>query len=814
MWTHQENVTEYLDRELRKKEENAIIERFMKRYVLLSISVLVFLGLPGRADAASIDARDTVAGLSTEVLLRGFPPETSIPISVTSENGDRRSLETSTDHTGSANVRIRGEELERAGEYDVEVPATYNAHAQFTVLPETVDPLQSTVTAARHTISADGRDTLSVRVRMVDRYGNALAGRPAALISSRSRDSVLPVERETNRDGVQEFTVRAGGAGDMLLRAMDLLSSTTLESTLAVTARGYHTLSAQLSEEFNNVAVGFAIAVEPPILQVEKEAQTVTVRAIDSTGGTVDNYHGKVTFRTTDPEAIVPVMQEPNYGEYQFTEDDQGARSFTLALRFSSPGEQTLTVEDTENPSVKGEAKITVSFGAESRKPRIDITSHQDGQFINSTLITLEGKGPALINLRILGGREDMTGETAADGSFRIPVPLDPARREFTLRVQQKPGEGAADSRPIVLILDTVPPEMSSITFSPEKPNPGTSVLAIAVAEPHLTNFHMLLTETPGGDPKTIPLEETSTAGTYQSLFTAPNIGNYQPLFHVEDSAGNRTELRSTFTVVPKPLPTVNNVRGAAKGNAVVLEWDPAPDDVDGYRIYVGEDPVQALYSLDTGHPTTHATISGLLPGKTYYFSVTAVKGDGESAEKSTPVKMDIIGLTLTVTEEDSGLLLAWPTLPDSLPIASFILEYGTALNTFTEQRILNGALRSFSLRDLINGTTYHLRLTPINLTGEVLKELTALGAGTPKGTRFQPVPIELITTPNVPQEPFFAPNVPQPPTTSATGFPPLIGWLAMTLTIGGVILYMRHRHTTKKTLAFFQAMRMQERMV
>ncbi|MBI2117536.1 hypothetical protein HYT95_01420 [Candidatus Peregrinibacteria bacterium] len=119
----------------------------MKSHILLAIGILAFLGLPGKAVAATMDARDTVAGLSTEILLRGFPPNTTFPVHVRSEQGDSAALETTTDQAGSANVRIRGEHLERAGEYDVSVPVMDNAiRSRFTVLPEAIDPLKSTMT--------------------------------------------------------------------------------------------------------------------------------------------------------------------------------------------------------------------------------------------------------------------------------------------------------------------------------------------------------------------------------------------------------------------------------------------------------------------------------------------------------------------------------------------------------------------------------------------------------------------------------------------------------------------------------------------
>ncbi len=62
---------------------------------------------------------------------------------------------------------------------------------------------------------------------------------------------------------------------------------------------------------------------------------------------------------------------------------------------------------------------------------------------------------------------------------------------------------------------------------------------------------------------------------------------------------------------------------------SVTLAWDPSSDpDVTGYRLYEGGVSQVYTNTIDTGKATT-VTVSGLVPGATYFFAVTAYTSIG-----------------------------------------------------------------------------------------------------------------------------------------------------------------------------------------
>jgi len=61
----------------------------------------------------------------------------------------------------------------------------------------------------------------------------------------------------------------------------------------------------------------------------------------------------------------------------------------------------------------------------------------------------------------------------------------------------------------------------------------------------------------------------------------------------------------------------------------VTFEWDPNTEpDLDGYNFYWGYSKRDYTFSADVGNQTTY-TVTGLIPGLTYYFAVTAYNTDG-----------------------------------------------------------------------------------------------------------------------------------------------------------------------------------------
>lgn len=130
----------------------------------------------------------------------------------------------------------------------------------------------------------------------------------------------------------------------------------------------------------------------------------------------------------------------------------------------------------------------------------------------------------------------------------------------------------------------------------------------------------------------------------------------------------------STFSVFFKALLLIILLSGTARAATVMLEWDPSPDaDLAGYRVYYQADsavqPFQGLGASEGTSPVeggaaTSATISGLDPGRSYYFAVTAYNSAGlESVysnviqiKESVPPSVNIVSPVASTTT--NGLVI------------------------------------------------------------------------------------------------------------------------------------------------------------
>lgn len=733
---------------------------------LLSLSLL----LPGGALAeGAIEISDSVAGLSLNIDLYGLSPNTAYTIDVSGPDGQSQTLAAATDARGSALTTLRGEKVTSAGHYSailLKSGQPVGAQTTFTIYPDEPSLSVSDLAADRTSITADGTDSVAVAVHLTDRFGNGIADRPVALIPSRTADTVISVDSQTDSNGWQRFFVTTTQGGTMTLRAADLVSGQTLTDALTVTATGGDSVGgnddnapvflAQLTGT-SGIVDHFEIIL-PSTLDAGIESQTFTVRAVDGKGKVVPSYVNKVRFRSTDPLAELPGLDD----SYQFVAKDQGQKTFALAVKFGTPGTQTVTVEDSEDASIKGTANVTIKGDAPSGGGSITIESPAQGSAVGGTQVTLTGKGPVLANLVSSGGLVVVRGATTQDGSYAITIPVPTDSEDIALSLSDDTGRYRS---PVLrLKYDNKAPVVDLISFEPAQPTAGqevTASLKTAATDVGITSITITNKRNVTQKVSLAPLG----SALYQGKFTAGEAGKYTVSGSATDIVGNTGSLVSSLGVRPLP-PT--NIKVAPKGQLMDVTWTASQSSVDGYRIYIGEKAGEWNFSLDTRQSatpiTTSASVKDLDPGKPYTFAVSAVLEDLES-DLSPSAQQVALGLGLEVKPADGALLLRWNSLPQAIPITSYILRFGLRRDALTEERVIPATTKigneSYVIGDLINGVTYYMSLTPVAGQNPLI-ELSASAQGTPNG-----LGLALPGT-NVPRG--VAPDNPLPPANTDSG--------------------------------------------
>lgn len=791
------------------------------------VALFIASMLPFTAAAAvTLEAADSVAGIGLTVEMQGAKSGERLDIVVTDPDGTAMRIPVQAGTRGQAVAVLPGAQAQTAGVYTVRAiqqGGGVYGQTQVNVHPDSMDASASSMTAFSSRIAADGRAQAMVDVTLRDQFGNVLPRRPVSLIASRKSDTVTALTAATDDTGTQQFSIRTTEAGTIQLRAIDLLSTATLNDSISIQAEGAiggnaytastfaispdqtYYFQAQTAPTFD-IIDHFEVSTDPVNIGVNEGAK-VTVKAVDQQGNQVRNYTGTIRFLPTDNDTTYP-----SFGTYTFLGINQGLKKFDQGLIYRTEGTKTLRVEDVNDPSIYGETTIIVGEGTpdntntQTTDPTktILITNFKNGDYINSLDITLEGMAPALTELIVMGGADDVRGTSDQRGAFSIPVTLTAGKKDYTLRVLDASRRN--DSGPLDLVLDLVPPVLDLIKFAPENPEEGEQVLVMIQTEAGMKQVSVNIPDRVNGKPNVITLSENTNApGSYQGFFMAPSEGDYNATVSVTDVAGNTTELIAQLTIGGKTLPKVQGLKAQPKIDAVELTWDPLPGNVDGYRIYIGDSKDNYLYTLDTGKVTTKATVKGLTQGQEYTFAVTALRGDAESGEKSDAVRAVVLGFKLEVTPGDGALRVTWTSLASDLPLSAFTLQYGTTKTELTESRTLNGELRDTTIRDLLNGVPYYIKIVPVTITGDTLEELAAEGEGTPTGTGFKAGARDDVpfTIPTLPEGPLHS-GAPENPSSGV----PAAAWMSLTaIATAGVFMRWRHRKSIQQTAAFLQAM-------
>ncbi|MFA6038768.1 MAG: Ig-like domain-containing protein [Candidatus Peribacteraceae bacterium] len=785
-----------------------------------SLAFLVALLLPlhalsavvAPADSGLLRVQDSIAGLGLEAEVEGFAAMGSVDLVVIPPAQNYLIFPLTLDRAGSTHFRVPGTSAEEAGTYHAFVGKNgqrLSPEASFEVLPDTVDTQASTLSVLDASVTADGRDAAAVQVTVTDRYGNPLPGRPVELRSA-SVGAIIEAEATgTDAQGIVRFAVKATRAGIVALRAVDLLSGMALAQEGTVTAIGGAVggspFAAQLlptaaaADPTFDIADHFEVTLTDAVLAMQ-DITGITIRAVDANGNTAQDYIGTVRITSTDPQATLPGLSGvEGVGQATFTSRHLGTRFIPFSVSFRTTGKHTVTVEDTTDPAhvIRGEARVVVSSSTGPLVQHLTVTSPLQNGTVNGGSVTVEGATQPYTNIQVKGGTQAASGESDDSGRFAIVVSLDPTHSEYTLVVMD---DGGGEST-LHLVRDTDPPVVTSATLTPEQPQEGENILIVVQSEPALKSMEFKL-----GEERISLQEDANRPGTYQSLFTAPRAGEYQPAVEAKDQAGNAANLLVPLTVSAKKMSTVQNLRAEPKNGAVELQWDPVADDtVDYYRVYVGEKVGDYAYTLDTPDASkSAATVTGLSTGMPFVFAVTAVQGDREG-DKSNPVTAHVLGIRLIVTPQDEALAIEW-SLPVDITFQSFLVEYGVDAEQFSEKRTVPGGdikkdeKRSLVLRDLLPGVTYAVRITPVDTTGEARDDLVATGQGTPGGDG-----VHYASPDQIP--PFQEDPSLRPPNQTGSGLPHLAWWIAGSVTLFLFLLQWQSRRKLRKAHRFLRMM-------
>jgi hypothetical protein len=112
----------------------------------------------------------------------------------------------------------------------------------------------------------------------------------------------------------------------------------------------------------------------------------ITVTAQDQFGNTATNYHGTVTFSSTDTAAVLP-------GNYTFTATDKGRHVFVVTL--NTLGSQTITATDTTTGTITGKVTVTVKAQANwvGKGSEGDVLSPAGLDWLFTDAVVIGGKG-------------------------------------------------------------------------------------------------------------------------------------------------------------------------------------------------------------------------------------------------------------------------------------------------------------------------------------------------------------------------------------------------------------------------------------
>ncbi len=217
------------------------------------------------------------------------------------------------------------------------------------------------------------------------------------------------------------------------------------------------------------------------------------------------------------------------------------ATDFNLAGVQLTEGPNTITVEVTDRAGNIGTVTITINL--DTTAPVLQLTSHQDGQYLNTPQITIAGSADEpLTSVTVNNGAAQI--DQATTGYSLTGITLAEGENPFTITATDRAGNTVTLN--VTLTLDTLPPAIEVTTpVHNSYVNTAQIVVSGTVTELHPSTFRVNDTE--------VPLTDGAFSLDAFSLTNGINVIRLQ----AEDLAGNSSTV-SVFVTLDITPPTVS----------------------------------------------------------------------------------------------------------------------------------------------------------------------------------------------------------------------------------------------------------------
>lgn len=590
---------------------------------------------------------DTIAGSPTILTTSKTSPNTKVTFEVGKPDGSAIDVVGITDSTGVASVMFSGENTKMAGLYAVRTKIEDNplsdAYTNFAVSAGPVSSTASKITPADQVVSYLS-EKASVKVALVDDYGNPISGHMVRLISSASANEIISSSTNvSDTNGEIVFTVDSKQAGATIYTAYDVSADFVLEGKARVAY--FNDSNVVLTNNIpSNYAFGSSgnasgladhLAFEDvPMVINPGESVSFKITAYDVSDQVVMNYGSTVRFSVESGNSAYITLPT----DYVFTPEDLGSHTFSVALAFQQPGSYQLRAQDTLTDAVYGQFIFVVGSGG-AMTGSVNIASPITGTYSNNVQV-ISGTATPGAKLKVFDGDIELTYLLAdISGSFSYTTGLlTDGLHRFSVAEVTEVGTILSTSPVVEVTVYTGGVDLSNVVIEPSNTvDAGTSVTVKATATGKLSKASLVLAEN--------IYELTADAqGNYVAQIPAPlEPGNYPMTFVIKDELGNEStvENKGVLTVngaLPAAAAVVPDVTGliaTTEGKRVILNWNEvvgSTNPIKNYRVYVGPSPVDLSRAIDTFTNATTWYIPNLENGTEYHFAVVAVDSLGNTS--------------------------------------------------------------------------------------------------------------------------------------------------------------------------------------